>query len=206
MFNLAEFTPNLVAIFVFVLIVSGNFLAELFPCQVQRIFSNNMIVKHLFGFMTLLFFVVLTIPEIKDQKNMIGYTSIVYLWFIMMAKCYYTLWFVVFGLVGLIYLLQMYERHMNKNTDGETNNETEDETENKEINEKKLMIEKGKRVLTISVVGSTILGFLMYMGAKKMEYKKSFNYFTFLFGKPRCRGDRTLEHPGYINLLKHAFK
>ena len=37
-----------------------------------------------------------------------------YLWFILMAKCYYTMWFIVFGIIGIIYLLQMWERTLEK--------------------------------------------------------------------------------------------
>ncbi len=115
--NIVDIAPNLIAIFIFVLVVSGNYLGELFPCQVQRIFSESMLIKHSLGVMTLLFFVVLTIPEMEEQENMLGYTGLVYLWFIMMAKCYYTIWFMVFGIVGVIYLLQMYQRTLKEETD-----------------------------------------------------------------------------------------
>ena len=190
MINLIDFAPNLIAIFIMCLIVSGNFLAELFPCQVQRIFSNSMLVKHSFGFMTLLFFVVLTIPEMQQQEYMFGYTALVYVWFIMMAKCYYTIWFVVFGMVGLLYLLQLYEKRL----------------KDEEKEEKKEIIDKGKEGLTISALILTVLGFLIYMGAKKLEYKKEFKYITFLFGKPNCKGDDYHKDMdiGYLNLLKHT--
>ncbi len=192
MINFIDIAPNLIAIFIMCLIVSGNFLAELFPCQVQRIFSNSMIVKHAFGFMTLLFFVVLTIPEMQEQEYMFGYTALVYAWFIMMAKCYYTLWFVVFGLVGLLYLLQIYEKGL----------------KDEEKEGKKEMINKGKEGLTITALALTIFGFLVYMGAKKLEYKKEFRYMTFIFGKPNCRGDDASsekEGKGLLGLLKHVF-
>ena len=91
--------PNLISIFVFVLILSGNYLGELFPCRVQSLFSNSMFVKHALGFLTLLFFVTLTIPEIKKQPYLIGNTSLIYLWFIVMSKCYYTIWFLIFGII-----------------------------------------------------------------------------------------------------------
>jgi hypothetical protein len=192
MINLIDFAPNLIAIFIFVLVVSGNYLGELFPCQVQRIFAHSMLVKHTLGFMTLLFFVVLTIPEMQEQENMLGYTGLVYLWFIMMAKCYYTLWFAVFGIVGLIYLLQMWQRSIKKD---------DEEKEKKEE-----MIEEGKKYLSVLTLVLTAVGFTMYMGAKKLEYKDKFRYVTFLFGKPECRGDDYHKDKdiGYLNLLKHA--
>lgn len=192
MINIVDLAPNLIAIFIFVLIVSGNFLAELFPCQVQKIFSHSMVVKHAFGFMTLLFFVILTIPEMQEQEYMFGYTALVYAWFILMAKCYYVIWFIVFGIVGIIYLLQMWERSLEKKGEND--------------DDKKAIIHNGKRYLTIATVILTIVGVMTYMGAKKLEYKKKFKYITFLFGKPECRGDDYHKDfdIGYVNLLKHA--
>ena len=193
MINIVELAPNLIAIFIFVLVVSGNYLGELFPCQVQRIFVHSMIVKHILGFMTLLFFVVLTIPEMQEQENMLGYTGLIYLWFVIMAKCYYVIWFIVFGIVGIIYLLQMWERSLEKNGENDDN--------------KKRMINDGKKYLSILTIILTFVGVMTYMGAKKLEYKSKFNYITFLFGKPECRGDDYHKDSdiGYIKLLKHAF-
>ena len=73
-----------------------------------------MFVKHTLGFLTLLFFVTLTIPEIKKQPNLLGNTSLIYLWFIVMSKCYYTIWFFIFGIIGTIYLLRMYKENLEK--------------------------------------------------------------------------------------------
>lgn len=33
-----------------------------------------------------------------------------------------------------------------------------------------------------------VLGFILYLGEKKYEYKNKFDYLTFIFGKPKCRG------------------
>lgn len=185
------FAPNLVAIFIFVLIVSGNYLGELFPCKVQQIFNNNMYVKHTLGFLTLLFFVTLTIPELKEQDNFLGYTTIIYLWFVMMAKCYYTLWFVVFGLVGILYVMEMYKGHTEKK-DGEEGSE--------DLN----LLKTVERIIMVTTFLLTILGFLIYMGAKKREYGKKFSYIQFIFGMPSCK-DNSPRFPGYLTLLKHAF-
>tara|TARA_Y100000022_G_C13219317_1_gene361534 strand:- start:472 stop:1059 length:588 start_codon:yes stop_codon:yes gene_type:complete len=185
--------PNLISIFVFVLILSGNYLGELFPCRVQSLFSNSMFVKHALGFLTLLFFVTLTIPEIKKQPYLIGNTSLIYLWFIVMSKCYYTIWFLIFGIIGTIYLLRMYKENLEK--EGIT------ESEKKKVE----IINTTNKYLTIVSLISTVIGFLIYMGAKKIEYKKKFNYFDFILGKPRCRHLTPHHNMGYFKLLLNAF-
>lgn len=186
--ELVEFAPNLIAIFVFVLILSGNYLGELFPCRVQAIFNSNMYVKHTLGFLTLLFFVTLTIPELKEEDNFFGYTTLIYLWFIMMAKCYYTIWFIVFGLVGILYVTQMYKGDLKK----------------KEEQQDMGTLKQVESIIVVITGIMTLLGFLIYMGAKKREYAKNFSYLQFVFGMPSCRG-KSPKFPGYLTLLSHAF-
>ena len=124
-YNIDETIPKILAIFVFILIVSGNYLGELFPCRVQKILSENMLVKHLLGYLTLVFFVVLTIPDLQDSPQFIKNTFVIYLSFLLLAKTYYKLWFVIFTIVGIVYLLDMYKTSIEK---------TEKENVNKEKN------------------------------------------------------------------------
>jgi len=190
---LLDIAPNLISVFVFVLILSGNYLGQLFPCRVQSLFANSMVVKHILGFLTLLFFVTLTIPEIKKQPNLFGNTSLIYLWFIVMSKCYYTIWFLVFGIIGIIYLLRMYKEGLEK--------EKVTEKEKQQIE----LIDTTNKYLAATSIVSTISGFLIYMGAKKLEYKKKFNYMDFILGKPRCRHLTPHHNIGYFKLLLNAF-
>jgi len=52
-------------------------------------------------------------------------------------------------------------------------------------------------------VGITLVGFLAYMGEKKLEYAGSFSYFTFLLGKEGCSG--TVSSTPFIKSLRSAF-
>jgi hypothetical protein len=52
--------------------------------------------------------------------------------------------------------------------------------------------------------GISIIGFMIYMGRKKYEYKNNFSYLTFIFGKVECKG--TISNIDYSTLLKHVFK
>jgi hypothetical protein len=192
----AKIAPKMIAIFVFVLIISGNYLGELFPCKVQQIFSDNMYVKHILGYLTLVFFVALTIPELKKSESLLRLTFLIYLGFLILAKTYYTFWFLIFGLIGVIYLLDMYE----KSLEGEEENSTSLINENKT----KMLISKVQLGLTISILVFTLFGFITYMGYKKQEYKGNFKYLTFLFGKPKCRGISP-KFPGYFELIKYNF-
>ena len=47
------YVERLGAVFIFTLIISGNFLAQLFPCKIQEALTENIYIKHIFGFFTL---------------------------------------------------------------------------------------------------------------------------------------------------------
>jgi len=44
------------ALFIFILIIGGNFIAELFPCKIQNVLRNNIYMKHLLRFFNIVLF------------------------------------------------------------------------------------------------------------------------------------------------------
>jgi len=116
--------PHLVAVFTFVIIISGNYLGELFPCKVQHFFSESMILKHFLGYLTLMFFVVLTIPEISESGNIIVSSALMYSAFVLVSKTHYRFWFAIFGITGVVYLLHMFKKTLPTEKKEETTKET----------------------------------------------------------------------------------
>ena len=55
--NINNIQPNTSPFIILCLLISGNYLGELFPCRVQQLFSKNMFVKHVLGLLSLMFFV-----------------------------------------------------------------------------------------------------------------------------------------------------
>ena len=49
-----------------------------------------------------------------------------------------------------------------------------------------------------------VIGFIIYVGEKKIEYKKKFKYSTFIFGKPSCKGKSP--NTKLVESFVHAFK
>ena len=81
-----------------------------------------MIVKHLFGFMTLLFFVVATNTK-KDITaiNILLISVAIYLWFIISTKMHLSVWGLLIIILGIVYLLQLYESNLNDNKSNDEN-------------------------------------------------------------------------------------
>ena len=162
------------AIFIFILIVSANFLAPIFPCRVQSLLNNNMAAKHLFGFLTMIFFVVLTLPNSFTQFNILFLQSfILYILFILLTKTDSLIFFIVFILLSGLYIINLKIKHLN---------------ESNKKNKKHLQFYK-KIIYYLKIIIAIILflGVLSYLGQKKLEYKNKFNYLYFFLGKPVCK-------------------
>ncbi len=161
-------------IFLIYLIISGNFLAGLFGCNTQAAFSNNMALKHLLGFMTMFFFIVVVDSDSKwsdNPKTQLLYTLLFYSIFVITTRMDYKWWIAFVLCLSLMYILQVYKDH--KDT-------TDEEKEKYETYQLYLIY------LSAIIV---FLGFFIYLGRKKAEYKNSFDFVTFMVGKPVCKFD-----------------
>jgi len=158
-----------IAILVFILIISGNYIGQLFPCNVQAVLSESMIMKHVFGFLTLFFFVLLTLPNFTVTEG--TQTSLIlYFIFLIFSKTHYVFWFLTVFIFSIVYFIYLYKRELK-----------DDDPFKSQLN----------RLNTyLSYLGALvgIIGFLVYMGMKKNEYGKNFKYMQFLLGKPDCKG------------------
>ena len=174
-----------VAIFIFMLIISGNSLAELFPCRIQQMLKENIYVKHLVGFLTLFFFGVLTIPDLANVGGMIN-CFLLYFIFLITSNVDYKIWIVLFVLYAIMYLLHLIKQDYTKIKDGTKKMNTSNEV----MIFNKISLEQIHEIQTFVITLITILtivGFIIYMGDKKLEYGKKFKYSIFFTGKTHCQ-------------------
>ena len=198
MFSLDDKIP-LYSIFILFLIITASFITELFPCKVRKILMNNIYIKHLFAFLTMIFFVVLTSP-LKDNNilHIILKSFLVYIIFIFTTKTHYIFFITIIILLGLLYILIIKKGEVNDNINDEKNEVEKIKLIN--LLDNITLINNMIFILTILLI---IIGFLIYYGEKKYEYKKDFNFIIFLFGKPDCTYKQS--SISMINSLKYAF-
>jgi hypothetical protein len=177
-------------IFILYLIISGNFMASLFGCRTQELLANNMFMKHILGFMTMFFFIVLVDSNSawsNNPKTQLLFTLIFYAVFLITTRMDYKWWIAFILLLSTIYILQIYKEH--KDT-------TEDEKEKYELYQKYL----------IYITGFIIFaGFIIYYGRKKKEYGSSFDHLKFLLGKPQCSFNREPQKMTDFDAIKTIF-
>lgn len=159
-------------IFILYLIIASNFLLPLFSCRMTAMIENSMILKHLLGYLTMTFFVILV--NVKDPLNinqLIFYSFLLYGWFVLTTRSHHAVWILLIGIFATVYLLDIFEDHI------------EDKTEKQE--NKKLLNWFKAIAFYLAVIVSGI-GVILQMGHAKLEMGKKFSYLKFLSEEPVC--------------------
>jgi hypothetical protein len=183
-------------LFILYLVISSNFLANLFGCKVQQAFQSNMLLKHFLGFLTLYFFVTLadtsdTLPS--DLGHRFGIALIIYLFFILSTRVNFRFWVPSMICLGAIYIIELFKQ---------------DEKKKDENQRDKHRIEQFLKAQQILIGISSLLmliGFIVYVGEKKSEYGRQFQWGTFFFGKTNCKGDKETSNLTTGEAIKRAF-
>ena len=185
-------------LFIFILILSGNFLAELFPCRFQKALTDVIIFKHFFGFLTLLFFVSLQTPfDTFNLTDAFKNSGILYILFLLLINSHFMTFIAAMALLTVSYLVTL---KIKENNITATGLDKEDQLKILTTNDTLKYIQSQLNIFVVFIV---IIGFLSYLGSKKSEYKGKFNYFTFIFG--RCHWENDGSKLSYIKGLLNAF-
>ena len=115
-------TSQIFALFTFILIISGNFLGQIFPCKLQYQLNHDMYLKHLFGLFTMIFLVVISSPDGNDNPDSadktlgstISSASILYVMFLLIAKVPFTIFYIIFILLGGTYLITLHKQNLHQ--------------------------------------------------------------------------------------------
>jgi Ca2+/Na+ antiporter len=140
-----------------------------------------MFVKHIFGLFTMIFFVVLSSGIKKNIFNIVKGSILLYILFILITKCQIYIFYIILLILGITYIINILKQEENEN------NKTES-TEEKPTQKKDSFYDNLLNILYAFVMILIVLGVIMYMGEKKIEYKNNFDYITFFIGKSVCIG------------------
>ena len=181
-----------IAIGLFILTISSNYIGELLGCKVQNLLTNNILVKHIAGFMCLFFFITHLTPfqVVEDdgtvRKEKVGMTAIrtlgIYIFYIITSKTRWEFTLSAYSIIFIIYILYLIQQDYYM--------------ENEEIT---LLINDFKYGLAVVAVLIIVVGFGLYLNQKYVEYgvkkcdkkynKECFSIKKFLLGNARCKND-----------------
>jgi hypothetical protein len=159
------------------LVISGNYLGNLFGCRVQLLFRENMWIKHVLGFFTAYFLIVLsTPPEGYDAKQTLLFAGLIYIWFFLTTKMHVRMWIPMILVLLASYGIYVYTKQ--QTSKGEETAVDKDTTER---------LQQLQSIATILGVILTLVGVVAYYGEKKIEFEETFDAWKFWSGVPECK-------------------
>ena len=179
-------------IFLLLLAVSGNFVAETLGCRTQYALSDNMYLKNLIILFMIYFTINYTATDVEHPLISMKNAVIIWIIFVLFGRLppMYTL--AVILLLILAYILNNFRKYY-KVSMAPTENENAtvtDENKNEEEVKKYANVDNQLfEIQTISIGAALILilgGSLMYLRDKKREYGKDFKLLKFIFGVKKC--------------------
>ena len=150
---------------IFLFIIGGNYVGDIYSCKLRRLFNNSMVSKHIIGYFILLLFVGI-IQEELDVKQKIVFSGGLYLIFIIIMRApYYISLFSGFAIVAM-YLIGLYIIDLQKIGD-ESSVELY-----KKINE---------NIFYVTMI-SSLVGIIIFIRQMKSKYKDKFSIYHFFLG------------------------
>ena len=186
-------------LFLFIFIISGNYLEELLGCRLIKLLNENMIIKHILGLLTLFLTLAFTIDLNTSLLKLFKISFILYIIFILSSKTTEYINYLIIFIFIISFIVQLYKDRLKRKLEMSIIN----------TNEKLHLeyIEKYNDYILKLIIGLIIIGLLIYIGEQKRSYNEDFNYYTFLIGEVNCSlGKENINHPNeYFNSLKHTF-
>jgi hypothetical protein len=205
------------SVFLLILIISAAYLIQVLPCRLRRELTTNFYLKHTFSYMTMVFFVVMTTP-VKSNKiyDILKMSGFLYAFFILLTKTDYMFFVSILGIISIIYILVLRKSEIKDEIDelnktAHTNNPPLAKSDEISIKTKQneydtiVAVNNG---LFISIIPLFIVGFIISVGKKKLQYKNNFDIIKLLVGTGECKPTRVelnVDKVSFINAFRAAF-
>lgn len=166
-------------IFLLILAISGNFVAETLGCKTQKILSENIYMKHLVILFILYFSVGFASDEPEHPLNILKMAFYIYILFLFFTKMNLYFTGVVFLLLSICYILSTfidYYEYTGIHTDITIDTLT-----------------NIRKMIYISLMPIIIIGFILYFKNKRNEYKTTWSTLKFIFGKVNCNSMKMIK-------------
>ena len=156
-YNISQLIGNLS---IFLLIIGGNFIGDIFSKDLRNILKTNVFVKHIAGFFIMLFFIGFIQKDLSFKNKFIN-SFILYILYILIMKTHIYGTIIVIIFICILYINNLYIIDLENNL--ELNQEISDE-----INENIIKSKNINKYLLFFTLLSIIFGIIINIYKKKL--------------------------------------
>ena len=182
------------SIFILFLMIVTNYLSDVLPQSIRRDFSNSFILKHIFSFLVLFFFIIVVNPEkrVLSYFELLRTSLLIYFIFFLMCLSkgiYFIINLLICFILYIVHLKEdnIYLNSINNNINNNINNKN-DIKQNllkkyKKYNtaKRRRIIYIIKKILIISLYIILITGIIHNFYDKKLKFNNKFIFWKFIF-------------------------
>ena len=165
---------ELKGLFLLILAIAGNFVAETLNCRTQKLLSENMYAKHLISLFILFFSITLFVGD--EPTNLLLKSVTIYLFFLLFTKMNLFFTIFVFILLAVYYMINLYIEFYSSLSEKEPLNYLEKINKLTEI----------KGFILNCVIISILVGFMLYFKKQYGDHSKKWSTSKFIFGVRNC--------------------
>jgi len=177
------------------LAISGNFLADTYSCNLQKIFHTNILYKNFLVFLLMYFTIYFTEQKVENPLFSFIKTLIAYAFYLIFTKQMPSTLLISLTLLVIAFIFEQYKVYKNGNNETKQN-ETKDSTQSeeppkdnkKEKYDNKMIDDKTITIIQIILYSislfTTVIGYGMnYRNVKKTN---DVSFVRYLFGFNKC--------------------
>ncbi len=176
-----EFTgPAIVLLY---LIISSNFIADIFGCTLRDLLKKNTFAKHTLAYLTMLLFVTATTDwsQSYDFGKLMGYSFSYYFIFVLTTRVPFRFLIPILFLFTCMYYIKIYKTTLLRGNDA--GQMPLSEVRNIYVFQD---IDKYQQIFLNAALILVFVGFIVYFKNKKAQYGKKFSIFEFFRSNAAC--------------------
>lgn len=159
-------------VFLLIIAICGNFIAETLNCSLQRQLRENRFLKYLVVFFTIYISIHFTSNKKVNPFLILLNTFMIFSFFILFTRMPLYPTYITIGIFILIFFINNYLVYSNAN-------------HLLKLTDKHILITIQK-ILLLVLITTMIIGNLQYFRKKKTQFGNRFHYLNYLFGNYQC--------------------
>jgi len=180
-------TNFLKAVLLLTIGVAGSFIGSTLSCKTQFSMTNNMYVKHLIIIFVIYFTLNFSTDNKKPPLTYMKNTLLIWIFYLLFTKQNQLFTGISASVLFGTYIMDTYVSYYD-----DMINNMKDEIQKNKIENTKNKLTNIRTFSFYSGIVLIIIGFILYMKDKYIEYGKNFNPLTFLLGKVDCNSLKTV--------------